>query len=135
MPATFAAARPRAGLTDIDPATIACWGNCRTGRAEIRNCRSVDGVWAYTRHEDAGTTWTVTHLPTGRTLPGAPSLPTARLWTADGWALRQLDRAEAERTRPMCSWRSPNGTGAICTRRTDGGERCDRHPIVVAAFR
>lgn len=70
--------------------------NARTRSMEIWEAVSADGVWLYLRTEEAGTPWTVTHVPTGRwTLYG--SLPKARRATADGSALAWLDREETDR--------------------------------------
>lgn len=126
---TFTAARDRSGYTPISPSSIVTWHDVRTGHAEIRACRSLDGVWLYARHEDTGTTWTVTHLPTGRTLDlAATSLPQARRDTFDGTTLRLLDTVPA----PSCGWVSPWGTGSRCSDPAVADERCDRHGLVSA---
>ncbi len=89
------AARPNAGLTDLDPATLRYLPHFRSGRMEIVSVRSADGVWLYERQEDVGTSWIVTHIPTGRSLDFEPSLRLARIGTLTGWTLRQLDRQSA----------------------------------------
>jgi hypothetical protein len=41
--------------------------NLRTGRTEIWQARSTDGVWQYDREDEIYTPWVITHLPTGQT--------------------------------------------------------------------
>lgn len=79
-------------MTALDPTkTIRYRG--RTGRPEIREAVSADGVWTYIRLEERGTPWDVEHNPTGRVLRyAATSLPSARRSTADGSILADLDR-------------------------------------------
>lgn len=68
--------------------------NLRTGRAEIWEAVSEDGVWAYKREEGPGTPWVVIHVPTDR-WTFYSSLLKARRATADGSALSYLDAEEA----------------------------------------
>jgi len=107
----FTAAAPRVGLTDIDQTTIMTLIDLRKQREEIASCRSADGVWLYFRAENAGSTWTVRHTPTGRELRGEVSLPKARAFTASG-ALAELDRQQALDALPRCTW---VGTFSACS--------------------
>lgn len=129
MPHRFTATAPRARHTDIDPDTIRTWRNLRTGYAEVRLCASTDGAWVYERLDDRGTTWRVLHVPTGRVTTCEVSLIAARSGTWSGWTLREMDRAATAATRPRCGWRSPWGTGSVCSDTAGPDGRCDRHPL------
>jgi hypothetical protein len=62
------------------------------GRVETLAAFSADGVWGYERSDEPGTPWEVTHLPTGRVLRyAATNLRQARIGTAAGWVLAELD--------------------------------------------
>lgn len=63
--------------------------NLRSGRTEIWEAVSTDGVWGYRREEDSSTSWTVIHIPTDRWC-SYTSLPKARAATASGAALSYL---------------------------------------------
>lgn len=67
--------------------------NPRTGRREIWDAVSADGIWTYVRLELPGTPWEVTHVPTGRSY-WIGSLPQARAKTASGQALAYLDHTQ-----------------------------------------
>lgn len=54
-----------------------------------------DGQWEYERQDDTGSTWTVTHVPTGRHTDFWPSLTYCREMTASGAALDILNSSSA----------------------------------------
>jgi hypothetical protein len=89
-------------MTPLDPARTrhAQWFR-RDGRTvrQLAEAASADGVWLYHREDDGGTTWTVVHVPSGRACPLEPSLRQARIGTATGWTLRELDRLDAQRAK------------------------------------
>lgn len=115
------------GLTDLDPATVRYWTVAGTDRREIWLARSADGIWEYERHNDTGTSWTVTHLPTKRVWPGEASLLTARAGTYWGWILIRLDARSAPAARTYCTSRG-QWTGAPCSEPAAAGHTtCTRH--------
>jgi hypothetical protein len=70
-------------MTRIDRTTTVRRRNLRTGRPELWQAYSADGIWAYLREESPGTPWIVPHIATDRWVM-ATSLPKARRLTA--WA-------------------------------------------------
>jgi hypothetical protein len=84
-------------MTLIDTSRTERRGN-RRGTREIFEAWSADGVWHYHRGEETGTSWHLTHLPTGRQLDYvASTLTSARKATASGWAIAELDRRDVRR--------------------------------------
>jgi hypothetical protein len=64
----------------------------RASRArEVWEARSTDGTWLYTRTEETGTPWVVTHVPTGYA-EYFSSLAKARMWTCSDAAVPQVRR-------------------------------------------
>lgn len=60
------------------------------GRSVIWLAESADGCWAYERVDDARTTWTVTHIPSGEVRECFPTLDHARTWTGSGGGVDAL---------------------------------------------
>ena len=60
-------------------------------RKECWGATSTCGTWKYDREDAPGTPWTITHIPTGRTL-AATSLLAARRWTGSGNAVEEICR-------------------------------------------
>lgn len=92
-PAAFT--RPARATTPMTPVTktmrTTFIGDPASGRTrrECWGAKSTDGVWQYERMEDEGTTWYVTHLPTGY-CGDTPygTLASARRATRSGTALQ-----------------------------------------------
>jgi hypothetical protein len=97
-PATPAKRTP-APMTPIDP-TSKTYYETFVGTRTRRECwgaTSTDGEWGYTRTEDTGTPWIVTHLPTGRTnFSYYGSLAKARRATYSGAAMKEIESRDAE---------------------------------------
>lgn len=91
-----AAKRPPAPMVKLDRAKTVRARNMRSGRLEIWEAASDDGIWEMRRLEDEGTTWELCHAPTGRYLGSLGSLKKARVAAASSWIMALLDRREAE---------------------------------------
>ena len=91
---TAPARRPRRELTPLDPAKTKKYARFNRPGSEVWEAASADGVWAYNRIEIPGTPWAVTHIPTGIEAMQHGSLPNARAATADGRALRDVERQQ-----------------------------------------
>lgn len=85
----------RPALAELDRSSIQRRRNPGARRDEIRAARTADGIWDIVREEDEGTTWTVTHRPSGRDVPCYPSLRRARIAIASGEALREAEKRRA----------------------------------------
>jgi hypothetical protein len=118
--------------TPLDP-TGNCYaprlfGNGRTPRRELWGARSADGVWLYHREDSPGTPWTVVHVPTSRAVHFESSLDQARMGTADGRILAEMDRQARPRP-PGCQNRdhwTDTLTGCLHTP-LDGDTLCRQH--------
>lgn len=93
MTATQRARKPRRELTPVD--ITARFPAFRSGRLENWSAASRDGVWKYERLEDAGTPWSVVHVPTGTEGSWYGTLTAAREATANGSALEYVERIQA----------------------------------------
>jgi len=91
--ATQRARKPRRELTPVD--ITARFPAFRSGRLENWSAASRDGVWKYERLEDAGTPWSVVHVPTGTEGSWYGTLTAAREATANGSALEYVERIQA----------------------------------------